>query len=93
MWCVKILSSSATGLNPEMRPADRAWLTLASGIVAYELAAVEDELLSEAADRYMSAHPWITRAVTAAVAMHLCNIIPDRYDPLHHLFTVKRLLR
>lgn len=73
-----------------MRPADRAWLTMATGILAYELQAVEGELLSEAADRYMLSHPWITRTVVAAVGMHLCNGLPEQLDPLHHLF---RLLR
>lgn len=76
-----------------LRPADRAWLALTGGIAVYEMAAAEGELLSEAADRYMLAHPWITRAVVIAVGMHLCNAVPDRYDPLHWLFTTKRLLR
>ncbi len=75
-----------------MRAADRAWLAMAGGIVVYELVASEGELLSEAADRYMLHHPWITRAVAFSVAMHLCNMIPDRYDPLHQLFGAKRLI-
>lgn len=73
-----------------MRPADKAWLTLAAGVAAYEVLAVDDELLSEAADRYMLAHPWITRAVAYTLAAHLCNQLPDTLDPLHWLFTLKR---
>lgn len=76
-----------------LRPADRAWLALAGGVAVYELAASEGELLSEAADRYMLTHPWITRAIVIAVGMHLCNAVPDRYDPLHWLFTAKKRLR
>lgn len=76
-----------------LRPADRAWLGLAGLIILYEVAADEGELLSEAADRYMLAHPWITRFVAFSIAAHLCNLVKDRYDPLHWLFTAKRLLR
>lgn len=75
-----------------LRPADRAWLALAGGVVVYELAAVEGELLSEAADRYMLAHPWWTRVVAFSVAVHLCNMVPDRCDPLHWVFVGKRRL-
>lgn len=76
-----------------MRPADKAWVTLGVGVLAYEIAADEGELFSDAADRWMLSHPWITRAVVASVAMHLCNAIPDSCDPLHWLFGVKRMLR
>ncbi|OCB41891.1 hypothetical protein A5677_00480 [Mycobacterium malmoense] len=76
-----------------MRPADRAWLMLAGAILTYEIAADEGELLSEAADRYMLAHPWITRTVVFSIAAHLCNLVKDRYDPLHWLFVAKSRLR
>ena len=76
-----------------VRPADRAWLMLGAAILTYEIAANEGELLSEAADRYMLAHPWITRFVVFSIAVHLCNMIDERYDPLHWLFEVKRRLR
>lgn len=76
-----------------MRPADKAWLTLAAGVAAYEVAAGDGELLSEAADRYMLTHPWLTRAVAFSIALHLCNAIPSTFDPLHWLFTLKRRIR
>lgn len=76
-----------------LRPADRAWLALAGGVAVYELAASDGELLSEAADRYMLSHPWITRAVVFSIAVHLCNVIPARFDILHWLFTMKQRLR
>ncbi|OBL08224.1 hypothetical protein A5646_12860 [Mycobacterium sp. 1245499.0] len=66
---------------------------MAAGIAVYEVAAPEGELLSEAADRYMLSHPWITRVVVFSIAVHLCNMIPNRFDPLHWLFTAKKLLR
>ena len=66
-----------------MRPADKAWLTLAAGILAYEIAAPRGELMSEGVDRYLEGRPWLTRAVVAAVAGHLLNLTPHRIDPLH----------
>lgn len=76
-----------------LRPSDKAWLALAAGVAAWELYAPEGELLSEAADRWMLTHPWITRVCVATIAAHLCNAIPNRYDPLHLLFDAKRLMR
>lgn len=68
-----------------MRHGDAAWVTLAVGIAAYELAAPADELLSQAVDRYRRAHPAITVALICYVAAHLLRIIPPRWDPLHRL--------
>ena len=70
-----------------LRPADRAWLALGAGVVAYDMLAGPEQTLSEGADRYMLKHPWTTRAVAAAVAGHVCNLLPDRYDPIHVLFS------
>lgn len=75
-----------------MRAADRAWLVLAAGVVVYEMAAEDGELLSEGADRYMQHHPWLTRTVVAALALHIANAVPCRIDPIHQLFAVKRRL-
>lgn len=69
-----------------MRPGDKAWLALAAHVVVYEFLADDGELLSEAADRYMLTHPWLTRAVALMVAGHVCNLIPSWADPLHLLF-------
>lgn len=76
-----------------LRPGDRAWLALGFGIVSYEALAVPNELLSEAADRYMLSRPWIVRAVAFAVAAHVANAIPSRVDPIHGLFALSRKLR
>lgn len=65
------------------RPADVAWIALAAGIVAYEVAAPPGELLSEGVDRYLTRRPWVTRAVVGVVAAHLLNLIPNRVDPIH----------
>ena len=71
-----------------MKHADWAWLALAAGVVAYELAAArrsEWELLSEAADRYRHHHPILTPAIVAYLAAHLTRLIPKRIDPLHRV--------
>lgn len=69
-----------------MRPADRAWIALATGVVVYDVLAPPAQTLSEGADRYMLTHPWTTRAVAAAVAGHVCNAIPARFDLVHLMF-------
>jgi hypothetical protein len=76
-----------------MRPSDKAWIALGIGVGVYEVAAGDGELLSEAADRYMLSHPWLTRAAVAAIALHLCNAFPEQFDIIHRLLKAKHLLR
>lgn len=76
-----------------MRPADRAWLTLAGAVVAYDLAAHPGETLSEGVDRYLLSHRWLTRGIAFAVTLHVCNLFPVALDPLHHLFALLRRWR
>lgn len=68
-----------------MRHGDLAWLALAALILAYEALAPENELLSEAMDRYRQQHPVITTCGIALVAGHLARWLPARIDPLHQL--------
>ena len=67
----------------DVRRGDKAWIGVGVGVLAYQLSAPQDELMSEAMDRYLEAHPWITNAAVAAVALHLLNRLPLRLDPLH----------
>jgi hypothetical protein len=67
-------------------PADRAWIALAVYVVAYDVLAGPEQTLSEGADRYMLKHPWTTRGVAFAVAAHVCNLMPARFDVIHLLF-------
>lgn len=76
-----------------MTPADRAWLTLGTGILAYDLLAPPGETLSEGADRYMLRHRWLVRGVAFALTAHVCNLIPNRFDPIHRLFLTARWTR
>lgn len=70
-----------------MRPADRAWIVLGIGVMAYELAAAMRrwELLSEAIDRYRRRHPIVTHGSVIYLAAHLLRVWPRRLDPLHRL--------
>jgi len=67
----------------ELLTAKRAWAFMALGIVAYELACPEGELLSEGADRAIERHPMLVPLATLVVAGHVANLFPDRYDPIH----------
>jgi hypothetical protein len=80
-----------------VRAADRAWITLAAGVVAYEVAASLRgwELLSTAMDRYRGEglrrddYAELARrgidAVIAYLALHLMRRWPRRWDPLSRL--------
>lgn len=70
--------------KPELS-AKRAWAAIGLGVLAYELACPQGELLSEGADVAVTGHPYLTRAAIGITALHLANIIPERYDPIHQL--------
>ena len=74
-----------------MKPSDCAWLALTVGVAGYEVLARENELLSEAVDRYLEARPCVTRAVIITVAAHLLNLLPTRLDPLAQLTLLRKV--
>lgn len=68
-----------------------AWGVLAAAVVAYEIACPPNQLLSCVVDRALE-HPIGKYAVPAAVgvvALHLCNVLPEAVDPIHHLGKLK----
>lgn len=73
-----------------MSPADRAWLAVAAGVTAWDLACPHDQTLSAAASRYHQHRPWTTRAIIVYLAGHLMGWWPPRADPLHLLTRLKR---
>jgi hypothetical protein len=73
-----------------LTPADRAWIVLGLGVFGYDVACGEGETMSEGADRYMLRHPWLVRGVAFALASHVCNLVPDRYDVVHQMFVAVR---
>jgi hypothetical protein len=73
-----------------MRPADRAWLTLAAGVLIWDVACPNDEMLSEASRRYAKSHPVAAYGVIASVALHLTSLLPKWVDPIHAIGVVLR---
>lgn len=69
---------------------EKAWAALGLVIVVYEIVAPPNELLSEVVDRFLIKHPVVTRIVVAGIALHLLNMIPDRFDPLHQTAIIVR---
>lgn len=69
-----------------MRPADKAWLTIVAGVVAWDLLA--DEMLSQASRRYRVARPVLWPVTIIYIAGHLIHVWPERYDPLSQLARV-----
>lgn len=70
----------------ELRPACKAWLGIAAGVVAYEIACPNGETLSEGVDRALE-RPiarYVALGGIAVTAAHLSNFIPQQYDPFHY---------
>lgn len=72
-------------------PSEQAWLTLAGGVVAWDMLA--DETLSSACHRAVKVHPRIVRGGIVALAAHLADVIPKSIDPIHWLFAILRHIR
>lgn len=64
-----------------MRASERAWLTLAVGVIGYELLAKDGELMSHQVDRWLVSHPRVTTAAISLTALHLLNRLPEWCDP------------
>ncbi|WP_443892541.1 DUF7427 family protein, partial [Mycobacteroides abscessus] len=50
-----------------LHPSDWAWITMAAGIVAYEITCPPGELLSDATTRYGQSHMFLSSAVIGVV--------------------------
>jgi hypothetical protein len=60
--------------------ARHAWAVLVTAVVGYEVLCKDGQLLSEGVDEWVMSRPILTRAVIAALALHLGNAVPARYD-------------
>jgi hypothetical protein len=60
--------------------AKQAWVVLAAGVLGYEIVCKDGQLLSEGVDEWLASRPILTRAAIAALALHLGNAVPQRYD-------------
>ena len=75
-----------------MRSAERAWVALGVGVLAYELMAEDGELLSHQVDRWLESHPIITYTAVSVTAAHLLNVIPRKFDPWVLMFSWRNLV-
>jgi hypothetical protein len=69
--------------SPRWRPrvnAKGAWAILTAGVLSYEITCREGQLLSQGVDEWLISRPILTRAAIVAMALHLGNAVPTRYD-------------
>lgn len=73
------------------RPSTVAWATLAGGVALYDCVCPKGETLSEAADRGLERPigKFLVSGAIATVALHLANVIPQKYDPIHYALAWK----
>lgn len=74
----------------ENKPSKLAITGLVVGVAAYDFLCPKGETISEGVDRLMENHKAATLTVIGVTALHLANILPERYDPFHRLTTLKR---
>jgi hypothetical protein len=55
---------------------------LIGGVIVYEVAARDGELLSEECDRFRTRHPILTYLAISQVALHLLRLLPRNVDLL-----------
>lgn len=72
-------------LRPELTAA-RTWAVIGAVVLAHEYFCPTGELLSEGADRLIARHPTTARLGILALGLHIANVLPDRYDPVHRGF-------
>jgi hypothetical protein len=49
-------------------------------VIGYEIACKDGQLLSECVDEWLLSRPIVMRAAITALALHLGNALPERYD-------------
>ena len=81
-----------------MNPATIKFLDIFLGIVAYEVQHSKDgNLLSEQCDRWVEKRPVLARmaigTIGSVLVLHLANLIPVKYDPMHYQLWAPTLSR
>lgn len=54
--------------------------------ILYDIISEDGQTISEGFDHFIERHPVATTLGIVAIAGHLANIIPPKYDPIHRLF-------
>lgn len=78
--------------RPRFRAPDAAWAAIVGGVVAYDTLCRPGETLSERMDTYLEHKTgrYITYTAVGMTALHLCNLIKPKYDPIHQLTKLKK---
>ena len=78
-----------------LRYGNKAWLGLGIYLAVVELLAPPGETLSEAMDEWLQRHPGkaLSHILVGVTAAHLVNLIPQRYDPIHQVFSLRHHLQ
>lgn len=67
-----------------------AWLALGCAVLAYEVVAPSDQLLTASCARGLERHPLLTRAAIVITAAHLLRVIPSSLDPYNQAEAIIR---
>lgn len=70
----------------EHLPSKLAIAGLIGGVALYDIKCPKGETISEGVDRLLEKHKLATLGTIAVTALHLGNVLPDRYDPIHNMF-------
>lgn len=76
-------------IKPELTAA-RTWAIIGGITLAHEYFCPPGELLSQGADRLLARHPITARLGILALSLHLANLLPEKYDPVHYLTLLNR---
>lgn len=78
--------------RPRFKAPDAMWAAIVGGVVAYDTLCRPGETLSERMDTYLEHKTgrYITYAAVGMTALHLTNILPDRFDLIHQLTKLKK---
>jgi hypothetical protein len=78
-------AGAAQGVWKYYKP-ELATAALGASVLAYDLLCEPGGTFSEVADKAIDRHPIATRVAIGAVALHVANMIPERYDIVTQAF-------
>lgn len=70
-----------------MEASTGAWVGLGLSVAAWDCLAPKGQTLSEGIDRGLEHSPLRRAAILtgiAVTALHLANVLPEKYDPFHY---------
>ncbi len=68
----------------------QAWSVIFGFVFLHEMTCREEQLLSEAVDRGLERHPYLTYSLFAVTVAHLLNRLPNKLDPYWWVWKVTK---